>query len=616
MNARLARLLAPWRSPAGLVAAVLVLAQAVWRGAYLLPGYYAQDDFRMIALGGSSRLDLDYLFQSYSGHLWPGDFLVAWVTARVDPTSWTLTALFLLALQACSGMLFWLVVTRVVGPRWRRIPVLAVFLFAPLTLWSLQWYAQAIGYLPVTLFLLVAVWALLRRVQDGWRAGAVVVVAATAAALMFQERALLVPVVLGGVAVMAAPAARPLARIRAALTAHAAMWAALAVVLVGYLVLHDRLAPIEAGVPDGSATSPGTLARDFVVRSLLPGLAGGPWQAEVTGELVVPATWAVVVGAVVAALVVGVTLWRGGSWARWGWAMLAVYVACDIVILFGGRTQYDFAFGLFPRYIADVVPVAAIALAAAVRDTELPGPGRVPWLRPVPAAAVAGAVTLAYVASAAVSTTLLAPERQHREVRAYVETLRGEIRENPRVVLYDAYVPGEVMIGLFEDERRVSTVLAEAPENPVYDLPSGALRIPDEKGRLREVRLAFGSQMRPSDNEDCGYPVSAQEVTVPLKEPVEADRYVMRIGYFTNVRTLMTAVVAGEEHRFPVRRGLNLVDVVVSGTFDDVRLTIDASPGTVCVAGLEVGFPVPVEPGGDGDDSGDERDGAVDAGAS
>jgi hypothetical protein len=80
----------------------------------------------------------------------------------------------------------------------------------------------------------------------------------------------------------------------------------------------------------------------------------------------------------------------------------------------------------------------------------------------------------------------------------------------------------------------------------------------------------------------------------------------MRVGYYTNLRTLMTAVVGEEEHRIPVQPGLHAVDVVVSGDLDEVRLAIDASPGTVCVASLDVGFPVPVEETGDDADDGDE----------
>ena len=580
---------AAWSSPAGAVAVLLLVTQTVWRGAYLLRGYYTQDDFRMMRLGGSHGLTFDYLFQEYSGHLWPGDFLVAWITARVDPMSWTQTALALLALQAAGGAALWLVVSRLLGDRWARLPVLALFLFAPPTMWSLQWYAQAIGYLPVTLMLFVAVWALLRTAQDAWRPGPVVVVAAVTVGLAFQERALLIPLVLAGVALVLEADLPSPGSPRPRLLRHWRLWSGLAVVSVGYVLLHARLAPIEADVPSGSGGSGITsLARDFVLRTTVPALVGGPWRASIAGSLMIPQTWAVVVACCLAFGVVAVTLWFGGTSARRGWAMLGAYVLADILILFGGRTQFDAPLGLVPRYVSDVVPVAAIALACALRGFAVPAlrRGRVPAVL---------AVCALFVASAAVSTTMMAPHQLNTVSRDYVTTLRSQLRANPRVVLYDGFVPNDVMIGAFGEDRRVSTVLARAPENPVFDVPSESMRIADEKGRLRDLSLVFGTGMEkpPRRQRDCGYPVTAQETVIPLRDTATRDHDVMRIGYYTSTRGNMTVRYGDAQQVVPVTPGLRAVSLVVAGSFDEVGLTFDVAPGTVCVAALDVGFPVP-----------------------
>lgn len=587
---------AAWRAPAGRVALGLLLVQALWRGAYLVRGYYVQDDFRMLELGGSSGLSFDYLFQDYAGHMWPGDFVLAWLTARVDPMSWTLTAIGLLVLQAAGGAMAWLVLSRLLGEAWARVPVLALFLFAPLTLWSLQWYSQAISFLPVTFFLMAAVWALLRHLQDRWRAGPAVVVAMTVGALSFQERGLLVPLVVGGVALVMREDRRPLARVHGALRGLWRLWAAEAAVLVGYLLLHGRLAPVEATSPTASETGLRGLATDFVLRTLVPGLVGGPWQARIAGETLVAPSWAVVVAALVVVAFVAVTSRLGGSSARWAWVMLAAYVASDVAILFGGRTRFDVPFGLIPRYVADVVPVATLAVAAALRGLvpvdRAWSSKRVARIAGAPAV-VAGVVTAAYVGSAAVSTTLMAPTQLHREARSYVETLRSQLRANPRVVVYDRYVPDSVMVAAFGEERRVSTVLARAPENPVFDIPSSNLRIPDDRGRLRPILLSFGTEMVPATgNPDCGYPATAQGVRIRLREPVTRDRDVLRIGYYTNLRATMTVRTGEQEQPVAVRPGLNTVDLVVRGGFASVSMSLDVSPGTVCVTDVFAGFPV------------------------
>ena len=575
---------------AAVVAVVLVLGQAVWRGAYLLRGYYTQDDFLMLALGARNGLSLDYLFRDYAGHLWPAGFVVAWVTARVDPMSWGMTAVSLLVLQALAGALMWLVLTRLMGAgRWARVPVLAVFLFAPATIWPLQWWAVAIQYLPVTTCLLAAVWAMLRTVQDGWGRGQLVVVASTAAGLAFQERAMLYPIVLYGVALVVLDHTAALRRPVAVLTRFRWMWLALAALLAGYLVLHAQLAPIDAAAPTGAGESgPGTLGRDFVLRTLAPTLVGGPWQGRIQTGMLVPPTWAVWVAGVVAAGVVVVTSWRGGASARLGWLMLAVYVAADIVILFGGRTQFGLPLGLIPRYVADVVPVATIALGCSLRSFTWPL-----W-RPRAGLVAAGAATTAYVVSAAVSTSFIAPTQLNADVRDYVSTVREQIRADPRAVLYDSYVPTWVMIAAFGEDRRLSTVLAAAPENPVFDVPSEAMRIADESGRLRPLHLAFSTTMVPNRaNHDCGYPVTAQETVVPLRKQVKGDRNVMTLGYYTAVRGTMVVRTGRHRQVVPVQRGLHALSLVVDGPFRRVGLTLEEAPGTVCVAALEVGFPVP-----------------------
>lgn len=577
-----------WRSPAGAVAAGVLLAQLVWRGYYLLNGFYTQDDFKMIQLG-LGPLNGDLLFQDYAGHFWPGTFLIAWVTAHLAGPSWTLTAFSLLAMQLVAGALMWVVLSRLVGSRWVRVPVLAVFAFSPLTLWSVQWWAQAIGYLPVAICLLGAVWAVLRRIQDGALWGSPLAVVLTGFALMFQERGLLVPVVLAGVALMLGDVPGVWRRLWTTLSAYRWLWLSLAVSNVGFVLLHRQMAPVKGTTTIGPGETL-RLVANFVGRTLAPGIFGGPWQGEVTsGALLVPSAWAVVVGAGALAALVGWSAWVGGSVARWSWALLVLYVLLDIALLFAGRSQYGAAFGLLPRYVADVVPVLCITLGGVARGVRLPHRLRKPAL-------AALVLTLGYAGSAAVSTVMMAPYQYHEEDRAFVETLRSELRAQPRAVLYDGLVPDAIMINWFGPDRKVSTVLAAAPENPVFDVPTPRLLMADDEGRLREVTLTLATQMKPADFTDCGYPVSGGPTAVPLQSQVDVDRAVLRIGYYTNTRLLMDVETGGTSQSVPVRPGLNGVDLVVSGSFDEVTLSLEGDPATVCVASLEVGYPAPAEP--------------------
>src|SRR5690606_26159216 len=147
----------------------------------------------------------------------------------------------------------------------------------------------------------------------------------------------------------------------------------------------------------------------------------------------------------------------------------------DLTLIFGGRTQFEGAFGLVPRYVADVAPVACIGLAFALADVPTRGPTRVratSWRRRWRHPYLVVLATLAYVVSAVWTTAVIAPFEQGRASRAYVDTVRAEIRANPTSVIYNRPVPDDVMISWFQDDGRLSTVLAHAPESPVYGVMS------------------------------------------------------------------------------------------------------------------------------------------------
>lgn len=333
-----AEALRPWRSAAGLVALALVAGQLAWRAVLLGRGYFTQDDFLMLTLGGRP-MSLDLLMQNYSGHLFPGGFASAWLHTHFAPLDWTVAVVEIVMLQLVASVLAWLVLCRLLPGSWWRVPVLSTYLFCPLALWPVQWWAVAIQYLPVSIFLFLATWAMLHRLQEGSRWSGPLVVLATVAGLLFQERAVLYPVVLGFVAVAYAEAVG-LRRIVVALRGHLVVWVPLVAVLLGYVVAHRELAPIASTSP-GSAAASAELVGNFLARNAVPGFVGGPWADPGPSTIVIPTAWALAVAWSVLVVVVALTLRRSRS-AVWGWWCLLVYTLVDAVLLFGGRTGPDF----------------------------------------------------------------------------------------------------------------------------------------------------------------------------------------------------------------------------------------------------------------------------------
>lgn len=583
----------PWRDHVGLVALALLAAQAVVRGALLANGYFTQDDFLMLTLSHQG-LSGHMLFEDYSGHLFPGGFLIAWAQGTVAPLNWTVSVVVVMVLQTATAVMVWLPVRRLVAARWSAVPLYAVFLFCPITLWPTQWWAVAIQFLPVAFFLALAVYAFLCRLQDGARWGWPVSVGATVAALLFQERGLLVPVVLVWIAVAHTPVGPWRRRLVVAARDHLLVWASYAVLGIAYLVVHRALAPITT-TPVDTPGDAAQLVGNFLGRNLLTGILGGSWTRRISGDsLVVPSWWAV--GACLVALVAAVvwTVRRGGFTSVCGWSLILTYALVDVVLLFGGRAGSGPSYGMIPRYAADAVPAVVIGLAIVVRGVVQRSSARERAGRRTAVPALV--VTALYLGSAAVSTTFMAPHQFNSEDRRYVEGIRSGLRIDPRTVLYDGQVPDGVMIYWFGRDARLSNVVGIAPEDPFFDLPSYDLRIADGRGRLHPVGLVGQVSARPTADPDCGYHVSGGWARVPLTAPISSPKagpgLVMRIGYYSARGGFLDISAGGRFFRVPVRPRLQRVDLVVRGSLDSVDLSYD-SPGTVCVTDVTVGFPVP-----------------------
>jgi hypothetical protein len=300
--------------------------------------------------------------------------------------------------------------------------------------------------------------------------------------------------------------------------------------------------------------------------------------------------------AAVAVLAAGLmvwTLWRSRGRAAGAWLLLWSYVFLNIAAVMVGRPQFGTQIGLLPRYAADVVPVAALALAFVVRSmrarpahsSRFPRLGRmrpaVPWL-----------VTVALVGSCALTTTAMAPSGYNRDDEEYVATLVRGLDSEPEAVLYDSLVPDNVMIGWFGDRRVTSTVLAGIDEHAVFDVPSENMRMVNGRGRLVDFFLSFPTRAPAGPVEGCGYPV-ARRSTIPLPKRLTVERAVVQISYFAARQNVMTLAAGDALQVVPVRRGAHVVDVVVSGTFDDVVLSQQDPAASACVTGLTVGFPAP-----------------------
>ena len=285
MTAHGARRKGAWTGRSGRVGIAVLAVQTVAHALMLSRAWFTQDDYLMLARSVDRPLSWEFLTQGYSGHLFPGGFLLAWFHANHTPLDWVWGIVPLVLLQLACCVMLWLVATRIAGAGWARVPVLVFFALCPLTLISIQWWAVAIQFLPVTLFSLLAVWGYLRWRDGGRRWWWGVVVGSIVGALLFQERGVLVPltVFLVALALDDSPAWRQ--RLWRTTRGAWPLWTASAAVVLGYLALHRALVPITT-----EASTSGDdleLVANLVVRNAVPGLWGGPVWPTVTNDSIV-----------------------------------------------------------------------------------------------------------------------------------------------------------------------------------------------------------------------------------------------------------------------------------------------------------------------------------------
>ncbi len=610
-------LVLPWGRSGGpaVVAAVLGIGQVIWYTIELLRGYFQQDDFALLYLGGSQPLS-EILLRDYAGHLQPGAFVVCKLIARLAPLNWPVAVGVLVVLHAAAVLILWRLLVRLFGLRWAILVPFVLIAFSPPTFVMTTWWAYGLQMLPVQLALIGALYAHVCHLQEpSWKRIAQAVLW-TAFGLAFWEKAVLIPAVLFGVT--AALATGGLwARLVTVFSRFRWLWLGYVVLLTGYAIVHVLNTP-STFAKAITFHNVRTLIGYMIGDSLAPALFGGPWSGEWVGfrALASPDTWVLVVSWTAAIVMVLIGLWLGRVRATAAWVTLLGYIVVSILLITLTRLGPVLGpiTGADRRYIADVqviavflatlallrprIAVASTRTAAAASDTDAAAVehGR-RRARPTWAAAfsmdrlplwVPVAGLAAVVFGTVLSITGGLAEHRNDSGRAYVDNVKAVMAAEPDLVLYDTTVNTSFMSPLFGDFTFVSKALLGLGLR--FDESSPDLRMLDADGNPRKIGLVatVGSPVGPV--EGCGYLLGEKVARIPLADTAEGTRMVARIGYYG--REARDGAISTPHARIPVRfeAGLHEVSIVVDGPFDEVLVEAD---GPVCVGGVLVGLPLP-----------------------
>ncbi|WP_372433712.1 hypothetical protein [Micromonospora coerulea] len=589
------------------VAFVLIMVAVAWRAGIATRGWFSQDEFVIAAQASAADLTVDHLLRTFNNHLTPGGLLVAWLMVRVAGfASWP-WVLLLAAGQAAVGVAFYRLLRDLLRPGWGLLIPLCMLLFSPLTLEATSLWMVGLLMLPVLLAMVLAVAAQVRYVRTGRSRHLVAVALWVVFGLAFDSKALLIVPLLYVLTACLFATGGPTRSLVSITRRYWPAWLMLAAVSAAYLALYLKR---PAGALNGPR-SPGevlTFIGDLVGTTLVPGLLGGPWRWTYAGDgppladpydVTMWLSWAVLL-----TLVVVTVRWRPS--ALRAWTLLLSYVAM-VAVLFAatrlGNVLSPLA-GLVPRYVADVVVVAALCVGVALlgrsdaeEDDVASWP--VPTVLREPGAFAVGLIAMIMVLATVGIGTLWSTARfgdnwRTKHGRDYLSTTQFELAAAPPdTVFLDDIVPDRVVAGYFWPDNLQSHFFRPAELKPRFVTDAESPSMFDDTGRIRPAAVQ-GRRNVPGPDETCGHRIDGgRTARILLDGPVPEWPWVVYFGYLSSGDSTVTFRLGEASHQFAVRRGLNQIFFRLEGGGPAVEVTAADPSVVICTKVITVGDLVP-----------------------
>ncbi|MEU5942138.1 hypothetical protein ABZ807_23800 [Micromonospora sp. NPDC047548] len=396
--------------PIRAAAVAMIIISVVWRTQIAFRGYLAADDYVMITQATESDLTVGYLLSLYNNHFMPAGRLLIWlVTSAFGLTYWPY-ALMMMAGQAVLSVAVYRLLRTLLRPSRLLLVPLGLFLFSPLTLEATSWWAVGANMLPMQLAMVLALGAQLKYVRTGRRRHLVSLALAVLLGLLFFEKALLVvPLVFLFTACFfgeGGPVRAVLTTLRRWWPSWVTLTAVTGVFLGAYLLRSES----SLRRPD-SAGEVVSFLTQLIGSTLVPGLLGGPWRWLGAGDgapVVAPPELGTWIAWSVFGVLVLLTVRRDRAAGR-AWTLLGGYLLLVAMLLAATRlgSVYSGVAGGVPRYVSDVVVVAAVCIGVALVGIDRAGAGgrtSVVTAAPQPASATT------HEQSPASTPTITAPE--------------------------------------------------------------------------------------------------------------------------------------------------------------------------------------------------------------
>ncbi|SDT58729.1 hypothetical protein [Actinoplanes derwentensis] len=600
----------PRLDPVGAVAAVLIVASVLWRASVTGRGYLTADDFAIIAQ--AEEHGLGGLFTLYNNHFMPAGRLVTHVVNQfTDYEYWPYAALMVLG-QLAVSIAFYRLLRLMLPAGWALLVPLCLFLFNPMTLEISAWWAVGVNMLPMQLAMIVALGAQVKYVFSGDRRNLVTLAAAVLVGLLFFEKALLiVPMVFLATLFLYAPGG-PVHALVTTIRRWWQSWALLTAISLLFLGAYLATATGTSARVPRSAAEVGDFLTQFYGSSLASGLVGGPWSwldAKDGPAVAAPSDLAQWISWAVIALVITVTVALRRSTAVRAWSLMVVFAGLAAGLIAATRlgSEMSGVAGLVPRYLGDVLLVAALCVGVAVSGLRRPAASAVgaePVADPLPApvrrfpqqfVVALGVCLVLLVANSVWSSRDWAADWSSKAARDYIRTTQAELSAaEPGTVFMDQPVPDLVMSAVIYPWNMQSNFFKPLDHGPVFVTEAEKLSVIDDSGHIRPAWVK-GIRSQPGPLSGCGYQVKGgRTVTVPLNGELVDYWHTVRIGYLSD-RDTEAFIKIG--HRpaisFDVHRGLNAMFLLRMVDGDEVELSVADPEASFCTDEIEIGELVP-----------------------
>jgi hypothetical protein len=604
-----------------LACVVVIVASLVWKAQFISQFAFRLDDFKVYDMARSSGLSWAYLTQGYSGHFFPGVFAVTWILARVAFYNWAAASAVNLFFIAAASIAAWRLFRTLFGNRIEIVVPLILYVAAAIGFENYALWIVGIECVPLQLAVFAALNAHVQFIRTGRYRKALAAAAWLAFGLIFDEKSVLIPLLLFAVtAGFLSPDRKLLTAVRTTAMRWWRVWVGYLAILAAYAVILVTSALSTMGTTHGQPTLDqiGTFAWHMISQSALPGFLGGPWQWLPNGNTGIAYAappellmWLSVLAML--GLIAAMVATRRKSWRAWailaGWIVLA-----DMLPVVLGRLVPQLSAALLgteTRYISD----AAVVLAIAAGLAWLPLPtGDQPSVTTSASEPVAPAprrreyfgrrwriaildLTVVFLVGTVWSVHQLAyvsgGPTSGAASRAYLANARQALAQTPAgTVIVNSLVPENIIASAFfgpyySATRTVLGPLSDRGRQVTWQAaPSGYysnLKIFGTDGRLYPA-LVGGSSTEPLTAGGCS-PFKHGPLVLTFPAATPPGTAYLEIGYFAGYASagqIVNVTYGSTSRAMVLHPGLSLDFMPVSGS--DTTVTInDPRPG-LCVS--------------------------------